>query len=470
MATVSKNIFWSSITSALQLYTGSIVFIVLAKLMSVQDFGILSFGFSLSALAVIVSDFGFSLMVIKDYPQREGGHGKYLSNSLLAKLVLSLICASFFLGYLFIFYTDQWFTVGVLYIVFAIVSSFTVYLQALLKAQNRFHKYTESTVIYAIAITLAIMGYAYFEFNLLQLVGCLLLAKVLQLLWTMVLTRSSFRHTGTKSDAVFDLIKKSWSFGLHMILGIFYFMVDTQIISIYLGATDVALYQSVFRIVLILLLFSDIISNVLLPYLSFKYYEQQDISNMVSKIFLYMLLIGCSIFLGFTSFKNELLDILYTPEYAKAAILVFPFSIVIVLRTISVLLGNILTISNKQGYRVVTVATSLAVSLILNFICIPKYGILSAAWVSVIVHLVLFGMYFYYSAKEVSNMKVLSIFNLSIVGVTFLIYLVLNIFFPENYWATISCILIWVVFVYAIMKQGDNFTFLSQILKEKGVG
>jgi len=470
MPTVSRNIFWSTLTSILQLYTGSVVFIVLAKLMTVEEFGILSFGFSLSAMAVIVADFGFSLMVIKEYPEQESSNKSYISNSMLAKGALSVVCAFLFFAYLSLSYQGEWFKVGAVYIFFAIISSFIIYLQALLKVQNRFHKYTESTIVYAVSVTMAILGYALFEVNLLELVVCLLLAKLAQLIWTTYLCKSSMVASNNSINNIKKLIARSWSFGLHTVLGIFYFMIDTQIISLYLGATEVALYQSVFRIILILLVFSDIVSNVLLPYLSYKFYQQENISELVSKIFLYMLLIGCSLFLAFTSFKVIILELLYTPEYVQAAVLVLPFSIVIILRTCSVLLGNILTISNRQVYRVITVAASLVVSIVLNLICIPKYGIISAAWVSVVVHVVLFGMYFYYSQKEVPAMQLVSKFNIIILGSTGLIYTVINYFFVANIWVTLLGAVSWLFIVFLIMRQENNLIFLRKILKEKGAG
>lgn len=470
MATVSKNIFWSTLTAVLQLYTGSVVFIVLAKLMPVRDFGILSFGFSLSALAVIVADFGFSLKIMKDYPEHGLGHGAYISNSIVAKTLLAVFSIVLFGTYLVFFYKGEWLKVGGLYIVFAVVFSFIVYLQALLKAQNKFHKFTESTVVYAVTVTIAVVLYRQFPTTLVQLVFYMVLAKLAQLLWTVYLCRTSFSGFSYDGKMVTRLLRNSWSFGLHTILGIFYFMIDTQIISLYLGATEVALYQSVFRIVLILLIFSDIVSSVLLPYLSFKFYKQQDITELVSKIFLYLLIIGCSLFLLFTSFKNQILEILYTPEYHEAAILVLPFSIVIILRTVSSLLGNILTISNRQVYRVITVCCSLVVSVVLNFIFIPKYGILVAAWISVIVHLILFGMYLMYSKMVVPAMRLFGAASLILAFLTMAIYALIHYISDGTLWVVAVCVVLWLGVVFRIMKQGNNFRFLQQVLREKGVG
>ena len=469
MATVSKNIFWSSLSSLLQLYTGSVVFIVLAKLMSVHDFGILSFGFSLSALAAIVADFGFSLMIIKYYPQNSN-HKRYLSNSILAKIILAIGSGVLFFAYLLVFYQGDWIMIGGLYILFAIIASFTVYLQALLRVQNRFDAYTESGIVYAIVITISVLAYWQFDLSLPQLVFCLLGCKILQLFWTVYRCKNSFQLGSYKLNGVSRLLKNSWSFGVFGVLGIFYFMIDTQIISLYLGAKEVALYQSVFRIVLILMVFSDIVSNVMLPYLSFKFFNQDDVSELVSKIFLYLLIIGCSWFLAFTSFKVELLELLYTPEYQAAATLVLPFSIVVILRTVSTLLGNILTISNRQAHRVLTVSVSLAVSLALNLVLIPKYGIKAAAWVSVLVHVILFSMYLVYSKMEVPSMKLLSLSSMLVLAVSVAIYAMINHFTNGGLWIVLGCIPLWLLVIYGAMKRNNNFRFLQEILKEKGVG
>ena len=101
MPTISKNIL---LTSTLQIYTGSVVFIFLAKAMTVDNFGILSFGFSLSTLAVIMADFGFSLMVIKDYPVEIFNLKTYITNSVLAKLLIGIGSSLLFFLYILNFY------------------------------------------------------------------------------------------------------------------------------------------------------------------------------------------------------------------------------------------------------------------------------------------------------------------------------------------------------------------------------
>ncbi|MCM4150237.1 hypothetical protein DHD05_01425 [Arenibacter sp. N53] len=469
MATVSKNIFWSLATSLLQVYTGSIVFIVLAKLMPVEDFGILSFGFSLATILWVCADFGLSLMIMKEYPENKFNPGDYVSNGLYVKLSISLIVGTISFIYLYLLYDGSWVFVGGIFILFALASSYILFLQALLKVKNKFGKYTETTIVYAIGITILIIMYSLLDFSLGMLSISLLVCKLLQLTWILFVCRESIRIKAYNIQIQKHFFKRSWSYGFHTILGILYFMIDTQIISYYLGATQVALYQSVFRIILVLLIASETLSNVLLPYMSFKFSRGENISELSSKLLFYLIIIGCSLFLLFTTFNKSIIATLYTSEYLAAIPLVAPLSLVVVLRTISSLLGNIMTISNKQIYRVLTVSISLSISLVLNFIFIPEHGIIAAAWINVIAHISLFVLYFYYSKKVVAN---LTFFTSDIVLVllgTLLIFMGLKMFSIFNVPMVLISIIIWVAFICYMMTRNENYTFLLKLLNDRGI-
>lgn len=470
MSTVSRNVLWSSIISILQIYTGSIVFIVLAKLMSVDDFGILSFGFSLASILVVCADFGFSLMIMKDYPAVDSNPIMYISNSIILKSIISLLILIATFIYLLHFFEGKWILVGGLFTVFAIISSFILYFQSLMKLQNKFEKHTETIIIYAICITATIFIYWFLNMSLEYLVLGIIVSRIIQLFYSLFICRHCFSLNSINFGYQNKLAKGMWSFGLHTVIGIFYFMVDTQIISIFLDAKAVALYQSVFRIILVLLIVSEMLSNVLLPYLSFKYFNKKDIDLLISKLFLFLVIIGCALFLFFTSFSKSIILFLYSKEYLLALPVVIPLSVVLILRTSSSLLGNILTISNKQVYRVKTVFTSLIVSLILNLALIPQYGIIAAAWVSVVVHLCMFAMYLYYSKKEVAGAHFFSKDLIIILSVTAILFFVVQWFsYIQPIIVNLMAIIMWLVCLYFVMMRNDNFVFLRNLMNDKGV-
>lgn len=469
MATVKKNIYWSFLVALTQVYTGSIVFIVLAKLMSIEDFGILSFGFSLATIVLVFSDFGFSLMLMKDYPVIKQ-KGIYIFNTLILKITISSFCAIFFLAYLLFFYSGDWVFVGGIYVLFAIVASFTSYFQALLKVQNKFNKYAETTIFYAVAVSLIIVIHYFLNLELIQVVFGFLIGKFIQLMWSLFLCKTDvFYGLLINVKLLKNLLLKSWSFASHNILGILYFMIDTQMISYFLGAEEVALYQSVFRVLLIFIMISEIISNVLLPYLSYKFSKSEDISSLISSSFIFLLVLSCSMFLIFTTFKNEIVLILYSTEYLDALPIVLPLAIVLILRTTASVFGNVLTISNNQKYRVITVFISLLTSVTLNFIFMPLYGIVISAWISVFVHFILFSLYFYFSKKELPKINIVNKDTIQIIGLTFVLYLISNAVVYNRFLSVFIGVSLWITYLYVFLIKKGNWKKLKLILDDHGI-
>lgn len=467
MSTVSKNLFWSIVITLFQVYTGSIVFIVLAKIMPVNDFGILSYGYSFSSIISVCSDFGFWLMVMKDYPNVIDPY-RYVFNSLVVKVIISILVGILSLFYLILFYENHWITVGGIFILFAASSSFILYFQVLLKIQNKFKVYAGTSIIYAIGITFIILLYSISGMALVTLAFFILTARVAQLLWCMYLSWDSFNFKSFNIRLQKSLFKRSRPFGTHMVLGILYFMIDTQFISIYLGANDVALYQSVFRIIFVVLMIPEMISNVLLPYISSKYSNKVDISSLSSKVFLYLLIIGCSLFLFLTTFR-EFLPSIYSMDYVNAIPLVIPFSLVVILRGLSGLLGNILTISNYQFQRAMSVFVTLMICIVLNFAFIPIFGIIAAAWNSVVVHAILFILYLIYCNRGKVKVDFLSGDVIIVLVVTGIIFIGINTFENMGNFVPLIGIVFWISYVYFIMSRNNNFTFLTSLLKERGV-
>lgn len=453
----------------LQIYTGGIVFILMAKMMPIADFGLLSFGFSFGTLLATCIDFGQSLMIMKDYPQQKFEGHDYVLNTMAQKVVLVLGFSTIFYFYLHFFYDGEWVQIGNLFVVFAILSAYSLYLQAVLRVKNNFRGATSSVVVYAIFISGLVALYYMGQLDMVQFVTYMVYGKLLQLLATVLLCKEVFKKKWFNSNIQEHLFKNSWSYGAHFIFGTFYFTIDTQIIALLLGAEDVALYQSIFRIIYIFLIVSDVASNVLLPYLSSKFARKEQIDNLSGDILYLLLIIGSALFLILTSFYEEIIAILYTEEYKRAYPLVFPLSIVILLRTASSIYGALLTISNNQANRVKVIFVSMVLSICLNIGLIPLLGIIAAAWASVAVHTALFLGYYYYSKREFPKIAILTRENLSVLLLTGATYLLLNTFLDSNFMFSGVFLVLWAFLIFYLMGKHQKTGALFAILKDKGV-
>jgi len=470
VSTLSKNIFWSSISSFLQIYTGGIIFIVLARIMSIEDFGLIGFGFSLGTILTTCFDFGHSLMIMKDYPQKTFMPNNYVFNTMVQKLWIILFFTILFLIYLWIFYEAEWFLVGIAFIIFAMFSVFVLYLQALMRVKNQFNKYTISVSIYAALVTVVVLLFYFYNFSVVNLIVLMIISKSIQLIFSVFLCKETFNNANYDSKIQKYLKKNSWSYAAHYIFGVFYFNIDTQIISIYLTAEQVAFYQSIFKLIYIFLIFSEILSNALLPYLAYKIANGTKIDNKANEIFYFLLIIGCSLFLFLTALYQPIIDILFTKKYESAYVIVLPLSLLIILRTVASIYGNLLTISNNQKNRVKVVLISLIFSLGLNILIIPQYGILGAAWSSVIVHMILLGGYYFFSKKEFSKIKMITKDNSVILTITMFLFAANYYLVPGNFIMVTISIILWCFLTYWYSNKSGKISFLKMILKEKGVG
>lgn len=469
MPTVSRNIFWSFVTAFLQIYTGGIIFILMAKMMSLEDFGLVSFGFSFATLLATCIDFGQSLMIMKDYPQDKFDSKHYVLNSLSQKLVYVFIFGLIAYLYLILFYDGLWVAIGNRFMIFAVFSAFTIYLQAILRVRNRFKDSAISMIIYSLAISAVVLLYFLGIIDMLEFVNLMVVSKLIQLLFTSFLCKDLAIRGWFNKNIQTYLFKNAWSYGAHFIFGTFYFTIDTQIIALLLEAKDVALYQSIFRIIYIFLIVSDVASSVLLPYLSSKYANQENIDTLSNNILYLLLIVGGTLFLLFTLFYQEIITVLYTNEYLEAYPLVLPLSIVILLRTAASLLGSLLTISNNQANRVKVVFISMVFSVGLNFLMIPSEGVIAAAWVSVIVHFVLLGGYYFYSKRDFPTLVFLTKENLSIVFISLSILLLSRIEVPYYLTYRILLVVVWLSLVLFFLKRHNKMSIIVTILKDKGV-
>jgi O-antigen/teichoic acid export membrane protein len=272
-------------------------------------------------------------------------------------------------------------------------------LVALFQATNKFKTEAYSVILGAVLLTIIVVSHYILKFSFEILCLLFVFSHLVKLIWLLVNSKqvNSIKKLTYNKNIQNYLFKNSWSFGLHYIIGVFYFSVDTQIISKILGINQLALYSSAFRVITAILLFSNIITQVFLPYLSSRY---KQIDNQFKDIVQQLILVVfcCTYFIGTVMiiFREEVMSLLYKVEYIGSAILFMPLLFMCLLRGMAGIFGILLTISNHQEYRVKAIIASLIISFVSNYILIPIYKIQGAAFASMLTHMVLLMSYIFY--------------------------------------------------------------------------
>lgn len=404
-----KNIGLSAITLISKILSGSVVYIVLARLLKVTDFGLLSFAVTFSGIIIIVSEFGLSIMAQRDIPQNKFPFTPYIINSLILKIGFS-VCASILgLVYLLVLYSGENVTIGIIFIIIAVFTANINYFFSVFRALNRFKIESYSSVLYAIFLALLIAYFYFFNKDVFFISFGFLVIRFIQLGILCFICYKSLSLNEIKSDLKMlrSLGKESIPYGLHQIVGILYITIDSQLIAYFNGNESLGLYQAFFRIILILLFVSDLLNNVFLPYLSFhfgkNFLSYKKIAHSINRI---VILLGLSLFVFINLFSVFIVELIYPEEYRPILVLSLPLSLVMLCRVMTSVYGISLTVSGNQKQRLIIVIVSLVVNLSFNLYFIPKYDIIGAAYVSLLTHLVLLFMYVYYSTKLLKDLLV----------------------------------------------------------------
>src|SRR5690606_5212566 len=143
-----QNVFWSIITIGSRLLTSFFIFFILARRLSVEEFGAFTFAYTMAMLVALLSDLGLDQLIIRDGAARNSHLPYLLSHALVAR---SLACVVSLVGLaLYLSLTDV--TRGIVVASFVLSAAMSIGLIAQtlhsgFQSQQRFRSETNARVV-----------------------------------------------------------------------------------------------------------------------------------------------------------------------------------------------------------------------------------------------------------------------------------------------------------------------------------
>jgi O-antigen/teichoic acid export membrane protein len=216
----------------------------------------------------------------------------------------------------------------------------------------------------------------------------------------------------------------SFKFGIPLILGSVAMMLlnlsDRYIIKFLQDYANVGLYDLGYRIAGILNMFFIMPFGLTLMPIAYRIYKQDNAQRYFSKMMTYLTFILVWSGLAISVFSKEIvelftLDASYIPAYKVVPIVVFSY-IFFGMRYFSSL-GMFLTRNTK--YVAVSTVTASFFNIALNFIFIPRYGMIAAAWSTLFSFILLYFITYYFSNTfykiSFENRRLLFLISLGII-------------------------------------------------------
>lgn len=356
-----------------------------------EQYGLYAAIFSFTFVFNILLDLGLTHYNNRAIAQNPTEVARNFSNLTGLKFFLGIIYlfVSLILGY-FLKYTSTAFNLLLILSINQFLASFILFLRSHLSGLHLFKSDSVMSILDKI-LMIASCGVLLFggvmnrdftvqDFALAQM-GSYLLASFIGFL--LVLRRAGGFRLNLSFGSYLEDLKKSLPYALLILLMALYTRVDNIMVEQISGAFENGIYAQAFRLLDVVNQVSYLIGVLLLPIFARMFSNKQDVTAL-SKLAFSLIIIGTlGVAISAVSSAEGIMNFLYVDEVSRSTS-VFK---ILILSSIAFgatyVFGTLLTARGDIRSLNVVALTGFGLNIILNFILIPKYGAIGAAWATV---------------------------------------------------------------------------------------
>lgn len=401
---LKKNLTYSLFTNFSRVIFGFLLLFFLARLLSIEQFGVFMYSMVFTRLLVLVVDYGYEIKLSKDTAKDKKNISKLTSEAVVIKVFLTFL--SFFILYIIKFtgYLDDGNFKVILILYFSFVfNSFANHFLIPLRSIDRFDiesklVFFENSLLFSSSI---IITFFFKDITLLAITFAF--TKLLFLVISSSIFYKKYKFNYSRKGLL-KKCKEGIPYAIHIAIGTIYLNIDTMILKRYVSDTEIGIYQAGMHALGAATILLTLLNTVLLPKLSSTLNNKQQFNKIVVVFNRFVFLWGLFTAIIITIFSKNLIKLVYSNKFLELDKYVWLFAIIIFLRYFGSIYGILLTISEKQKIRTIGVTLTLFFVFIVDLFIIPKYKIYGALYVLILAHILLNYIYIFYSYKEFKSL------------------------------------------------------------------
>lgn len=385
---IAKNTFFILLSKFIDPLISLLLVISIARLMGVNGLGQYSFIKATFTIFLVISTLGLEQLITRDVAKNKETAASYLVNLGVLNIVFSLVMA---VGMsLFVYFSHYPATVVTASIIMSsalIAASFSNSIHAVFGAFERFEFNAilisgENIVRVIVAVIALLLGGG--------LVTVILIITATRFLGSMVgLLLIHKKITPLKWNFDFPFlwrqIKAVPTFSLISIFSVIYWRLDVIMLSKFCGMTEVGIYSAAFRIMEIIKAIPLSVKQALFPVKARKFSsDKTDLSGVANQSIKYLTIILLPVAVIITFSANKLMLLLYGHQFHDGAVVLQILIWTIVPYGIAMMLANVLVTSGNQRIDLWANIFGVTINFILNFILIPRMGVIGASLATVV--------------------------------------------------------------------------------------
>ncbi|MFH1968253.1 MAG: flippase [bacterium] len=396
--TIFKNTFWLALTGIFSKGITFLVFIWLARYFGPEIYGKWNFALSFVSLFVILVDFGFSALVVREIARDKLKSSEYIDNILIMKLVLGLAVMVIII-FLTRFLEKDIMVAKLVYFLafYVVINNFTTFFQSIFRAYEKMQYETLCQVIQNISLLGLSIFFIFNNGSILTISYVFAWTSLLGLFLSVIFVHRYFSKIFLIINLKIcrEILEKAWPFLFAGIFYMIYFKIGSVMLGMLSDMKEVGYYNAAYNLFIAAFIFPEIITMSFFPKLSY-FYDKDKL--FLKKIFFNfrraMTYVGFFLTVILFLSAGFVINNLYSLQYYNSIILLRILSLIIVFKFLSYAYSWFLTSVDEQKQILKIQGLAAILNIIFNYFLIIKYNSLGAVVATVITELFL--LFFYY--------------------------------------------------------------------------
>lgn len=384
--TVTKNIFWLSLSQIGSRFFRAAIIIYAARVLGATEYGIFAYVLSFAGFFTLFADIGVTSILTREVAKHPEQKDKYFSTSFWLKIILLLISAL-----LVIFVAPHLSKIEKATVLFPLMALIVIFdgLREFANAFLRGLEKMEWEAIIVIAMNIVIMVAGFIILKISPTSRSLLFSYIVSVGFSALLAIFILKNQFLKVfnrlyldfNMALQILNSAWPFALSAMLGVFMLNTDVVMLGWWRTAQEIGYYSIGQRVVGILYTLPALLMSGIFPALSrfIKKNEKEKERNLNEKSTKTIFLAAFPLIIGGVILSQPIIKLIFGSAYLPATtsfqiliaslLWIFP----------STFLSNLILAHNQQRKTVIYFVGSALGNIILNIILIPLWGIKGAA-------------------------------------------------------------------------------------------
>ena len=425
---IAKNTSYLTLALILQKVISFTYFTLLARYVGPANLGKYYLAISFTTIFAIVIDLGFANVLIREVVKDRERAANWLGNVLTLKIPLSIISLFIVFGVINALNYDP-LTRSLVYIsaISMVLDSFTTTFFSVVRGCHNLKYESISSIIYQLIVLIAGYSALLLGGGLVPAMAALALASAYNFIYAFTTTRYRLKIAVRllyDSKLIKEILIISWPFAVYAIFQRVYTYLDSVLLSVLAGDTQVGLYQVAFKIIFALQFLPSAFVASLYPALSAYWHtDKKQLTISFERAMNYLIIISWPIIIGTIVLADKIV-LLFKGGYDGT---IWPLRISIIslfFIFINFPIGSLLNACDAQRKNTRNMGIVMLLSVIMNLLLIPYFQAIGAS-ITVLATNILMFILGLYNVKKIIAYKARK--NLLIFGKVFISSLIMGI-------------------------------------------